>query len=331
MAFFGCRKQGSPGNFIDDRLVVLAEVTAGDSIEIPVGKTIRAGSGALIGFQKVNDATVILTETNRPSWMLQPNWSAQYSANPTTVFTSRRRFQADSTYTLEVRHPALGTATASTHIPLAPRVLSIDTATEMHEGKPVLAATVNWQDAGSGDHYYVVEALKELLRINTFFYYQGMRYSFDTQEGKILYERVKSTPAVQLLRDTVSLNKFLRLYLYTRDGAAANGRIDDLSNPFRRIFFAPDVAGIRAHSTRVYIDSQFFVSADGKQKGRVLLQLKSASRELYDYLFSYEQYKTEFGTLTTTQLSSPAGNISNGVGIFGGSAKRQQVFYFEKL
>ena len=67
------------------------------------------------------------------------------------------------------------------------------------------------------------------------------------------------------------------------------------------------------------------------QKGRILLQVKSASEELFDYLLVYEKYKTDFGTIATNQLTSPTGNVQNGLGIFGGSSKKQQTFYFDTL
>src|SRR6478735_6099935 len=62
-----CKKNFSSDQFEDDKLVVLAEITAGDSVKIPIGKTIKVENGNLIRFEKVNDATVSLTETNTMS------------------------------------------------------------------------------------------------------------------------------------------------------------------------------------------------------------------------------------------------------------------------
>src|SRR5256885_1743205 len=87
-----CRKNFSSNQFMDDKLVVLAEIIAGDSMKIPVGKTIKAGNGSLIRFEKVNDASVSIAEENGRSWMLQPNYSPQFVGNPTTIFTNRKHF-----------------------------------------------------------------------------------------------------------------------------------------------------------------------------------------------------------------------------------------------
>lgn len=324
-----CKKNFSSDQFEDDKLVVLAEVTAGDSIKIPIGKTIKVENGSLIRFEKVNDATVTITGTNTMSWVLTPNYSPQYATNPTSVFTNKNRFKSNTSYTIEINHPTLGLAKASTHIPPYPRLLSMDTASGKFNDKDVLAANISWKDSLDFEEYYIIEAVKELVKNNHFFIYQTRRYSYDNPQGKELYEKVKNTPGVKLLTDTVGLNKYTRLYLYTQDDQSENARIDKLTNPFRRIFFPDQAFNGQIYTTTVYIDKQFFV--DPKQKGRVRLQLKSVSKEFYNYLKLYEKYKTDFGSVPTNQLVSPSGNITNGLGIFGGSAKRDKVYYFDIL
>ncbi|WP_207515775.1 DUF4249 domain-containing protein [Longitalea luteola] len=324
-----CKKHFSSDQFEDDKLVVLAEITAFDSVKIPIGKTIKVENGSLIRFEKVNDATVTLTETNAMSWILQPNYSLQYANNPTSVFTSKKRFRANTTYKIEINHPTLGLVQASTHIPTFPRLITVDTASTDHNGKDLLSATITWKDSVDHEEYYIIEAVKEQVRNNHFFYYQGKRYSYDTQAGKAFYETIKNTPDVRILTDTVGLNKYTRLYLYTEDDQSDNARIDELTNPFRRIFFTDAMCNGTNYTTRVFIDKQFFV--DPRQKGRVRLQLKSVSRELYNYLKLYEKYKTDFGSVPANQLVSPTGNIEHGLGIFGGSAKRERIYYFDVL
>src|SRR3954447_11521355 len=95
-----CKKGFSSQQFVDDKIVVLAEISAADSIRIPVGKTIKAGGGNIIRFEKVNDATVVLTEEQLSSVVLQPNFAGQFASNPTTVFTTRRRFKSNTRYTV---------------------------------------------------------------------------------------------------------------------------------------------------------------------------------------------------------------------------------------
>ncbi|MBO9203120.1 MULTISPECIES: DUF4249 domain-containing protein [Niastella] len=324
-----CKKNFSSDQFEDDKLVVLAEITAQDSVKIPIGKTIKVENGSLIRFEKVNDATVTITEENAASWVLQPNYSQQFINNPTSVFTNKKRFKANTTYVLEINHPTLGVVKASTHIPTLPHLIATDSASTQYYDKDVLAVNITWKDSLDYDEFYIIEAVKEMVRNNHFYINQGKRYSYDTQAGKDFYETVKNTPGIRILTDTVGLNKYTRLNLYTEDGQSENAKLDKLTNPFRRIFFPDATFNGEYYKTTVYIDKQFFV--DPKQKGRVRLQLKSVNEELYKYLKLYEKYKTDFGSVPTNQLVSPTGNIVNGLGIFGGSAKREKIYYFDTL
>src|SRR5882724_5749051 len=122
-----CRKSLNTGQPIDDKLVVLAEITASDSMKIPIGKTIKVGGGGLISFEKVAEANVTITDQGNHKFVLQPSWSTQYAQNPTTVYTSRTRFRSNTTYFLEIKHPTLGIATATAFIPPLPYVTAIDT------------------------------------------------------------------------------------------------------------------------------------------------------------------------------------------------------------
>jgi hypothetical protein len=252
-----------------------------------------------------------------------------YASNPTSVFTNRKRFKANTSYTILIDHPTLGTVKATTFIPPLPTLKTVDTASDQFNGNNVMTATITWRDSVNKDEYYIIEVLKELLRIDHYFIYQGKRYNYDTPQGKEMYDKVKNTPGVRIQRDTVGLNKFTRINLYTQDNNSDNSHIDNLSNPFRRIFFTDDNFNGQLYTTKVYIDRQFFT--DPNNKGRIRLQLKSASKELFTYLEQYEKYKTDFGSVPTNQLVSPTGNIKNGLGIFGGSAKREKIYYFDTL
>jgi hypothetical protein len=324
-----CKKNFSSDQFEDGKLVVLAEITALDTVKIPIGKTIKVENGSLIRFEKVNDATVTITENNNASWILQPSYSQQYINNPTSVFTNRKRFKANTTYRIDINHPTLGLVSATTYIPTFPRLLGADTFSTQFNGKDVLGVSVTWKDSLDYKEYYIIEAVKELVKNNHFFIYQGKRYNYDEKSGKEFYETVKSTPGIRILTDTVGLNKFIRLDLFTEDDQSENAKIDKLTNPFRRIFYLDQPFNGELYNTNVYIDKQFFV--DPKQKGRVRFQLKSVSKDLYDYLKLYEKYKTDFGSVPTTQLVSPTGNVENGLGVFGGSAKRERLYYFDVL
>jgi hypothetical protein len=220
---------------------------------------------------------------------------------------------------------------ASTYIPPLPTVTALDTMTGTYQGKDVLTVNLSWKDAVDKDEYYIIEVLKQILKIEHYYYFHGVKYNYDTQAGLAFYNQVKDNPGVHLSRDTIAQNDFLRVNVYTADPNTDNAAIDALSNPFRRIFYKDNTFNGQTYSTKFYIDRQMFVSSDPTQQGRIRIQFKSASKELYEYLLAYEKYKTDFGSVPTGQLVSPSGNILNGLGIFGGSARRERIYYFDSL
>ena len=96
IAAASCKKSFSTDQFVEDRLVILSEISANDSIRIPVGKSIKVGNGNLIRFDKINDARVQLQEESGAWLMLNVNYSAQYASNPSSIYSSRRRIRANS-------------------------------------------------------------------------------------------------------------------------------------------------------------------------------------------------------------------------------------------
>jgi len=331
LAAAGCKKGFTSDQFEDDRLVILAEISAGDSVKIPVGKTIKVGNGNLLRFERVNDATVTLKEENSRTWILQPSFAWQFASNPTSVFTNRKRYKSNTIYSIEIKHPTMGVATATTRIPMFPKWTTVDTTTQEHESRNTLAVTINFQDPADKDDYYIVEGIKELLKPGKSFVYQGVRYDYYTTQGKALYDQVKNVPGVVLHNDTVSINKFLRLELYTEDVATENARLESLHNPFRRLFLTDKSFNGQSYTLKFYVDKQFFTATEPLHKGRVRIQFKAVSKELFDYLLDYEKYKTDFGSVPANQLPSPAGNVTNGLGILGGSARREKIYYFDRL
>lgn len=327
----GCKKNFFPDTDEDDKLVVLSEATAGDIVRIPVARTIRAGSGNLIQFEKINDATVVLSEENGGKWLLRADKSQQSESNPASIFYIRQFFKPNTSYTLEVSHPVLGHARAVTRIPDPVQVLKLDTSSELRQGKPVLQVKVTLKDLPDQVEGFVLEAVKQLLKIRKTFHYQGVKYDCDTEEGKKMYEQVKNDPAVKLDKDTIPLQKFLRLNLYSRDLNIENLKFDGSDNAFRRIFLSDVNFLNNRYELTFSVDKAFFVTDREEQKGRVLLQVKSASRELYKYLITYEKYKSDFGSIPANQLSSPAGNVQSGLGVFGGSTQVEKVWYFDEL
>jgi hypothetical protein len=224
-----------------------------------------------------------------------------------------------------------GTVTAQTTIPSPVRLSHFDTSGDIRYGAPVLKCRFTLTDSPGVSHYYVFEAVKQLVRLSHYFYWKGARYNYDKPEGKKLYDQVKNSPGVKLLRDTLASSIFNRLGIFTDDINVDNAQASSLDSPFRRIFLPGQLVSGQSYTTSFSIDRKYFTASDDSSRGRVLVQVKSVSSDLYNYLFWYEKYKSDIGSVPPGQLYSPPGNIQNGLGIFGGSAKREWVFYFDRL
>jgi len=330
MTNVACKKNFSSTDIVEDKTVILSEISSGDSVKIAVGRTFRIGNGGLVRFDKLNDAKVSIKEENGFSYILQPNFAPEYANNAATIYTARRRFRSNYKYSIEIKHATLGTATAKTFIPVLPSASFSDTATKNYAGKNVLSCKLVLNDVLAPDDLYMIEALKELLKVRHFFIYAGVRYDYDTPEGYSKYQTVKNL-GIQIRKDTVSQKKFLRINLYTADNLSENAFMDVLNNSFRRIFYDGARVNAATHSTVVYLDPTFFAATNTTEAGRIRLKIKRCSPELFKYLLSYEKYKTDFGNLPASLLAAPDGNIAGGVGLFAGSSQRERIFYFDKL
>ena len=326
-----CKKSPYPTNLVQNELVVLAEITAGSPLKIPVSKSIQVGNGGIISFDKVTTANVTVLPPKGNPIVCHLTSSTSYASDPASVYTSTFAPDYGTRYRLRVQDPVSGTVTAETTIPPRVHITAFDTSNTTRGALPVLAMHVQFDDPPDSVNQYVFEALKEVLQVKHLFTYQGKTYNYDTPSGHDLYEKVKGQPGVSLRRDTVSTNTFLRLELYTDDHNTDNARVSSLDSPFERIFLPDHVFNGQAYNETVYVDKSYFKAAGSQGPGRVLLMVKAASTELYNYLFWYEQYKSSIESLPPDQLYSPPGNINNGLGVFGGSSMRRWVYYFDAL
>jgi len=304
----GCKKNPYPNDSVNNQLVILTEISAGDSLKVPVSKSIQVGSGGIISFEKVSSAHVQLFRADGRSWLLKLNTSPDFANDPASIYTAPQRPHSGTTYSLQVQDPLSGTVTAKTTIPPLVRLTGFDTSSGVRAGVPVMNCSFTLVDSPGVDHYYVFEAVKQLVKI----------------------AHIKDSTGRIIRTDTIPRNTFLRLNLYTDDPNVANSQVSSLDSPFRRIFL-PSRVFSGTYTTGFSVDRKFFRDPQHASPGIVVIMVKSVSPELYNYLFYYEKYKLDIGSVPTGQLYSPPGNVVNGLGIFGSSSKRQWMYYFDDL
>src|SRR5258708_11032654 len=161
---FSCRKNVYPDLPKDNQLVILAEITAGDSLKIPVSKSIQVGSGGIISFEEVISASVLISRSSDGrSWKLRLNTSPDFSGNPASVYTGPQRPHYNTTYNLQVQDPLSGTVTAKTTIPAPVRLSRFDTIANSRYGFPTLKCRFTLTDSPGVNHYYVFETPTHLI------------------------------------------------------------------------------------------------------------------------------------------------------------------------
>ncbi len=330
-AILSCNKNSYESRQLTSQLVVLAEIDAGDTANIPISSTLPSGNGDSIVFGKLNSVVAGISGQDGSSESLTLNNAPDFISAPTAVYSGNLPFQYNTVYTLTATDPRLGTVVATTTIPNQFSVQQPETETDDLNGKSVFRFGFAINDAGDEKNYYIFEAVKQLVNIARYFYWQGVKYDYNLQSGYDLYQQVKNNSGVVLLYDTLLTHQYIRLNVYTKDNNTGNATMGSLDSPYRRIFITDSLFNGNTYETEFWISMDHFIAANPQETGIVQVQVKSVSRELYDYLIRYEKYKQDFGNFGVGGLASPPGNIQNGFGVFGGSARKQWSYYFDPL
>ena len=311
-----CNKNSVDNRQITGKMVVLTEITAGDTANIPIGSTLPAGNGDAIVFEKLNTVVANIYGQDGSAESLFLNNSPDFSSNPMAVYSGAMTLKYNTTYTLSATEPQLGTIAATTTIPNNFSVQQTETEMDDLNGKSVLRFGFNIHDAGGEKNYYIFEAVKQLVNISRYFYWQGIKYDYNLQQGYDLYQQVKNNTGVVLLRDTVLTHHYIRLNTNTKDNNTSNANMSSLDSPFRRIFITDSLFNGRDYESEIWIAIDHFIAADPQETGIVQVQVKSVSKELYDYLFQYEKYNQDFRYFSVSNLTSPVENVQNSFKVF---------------
>jgi len=326
-----CVKNSYNNRQQEDKLVVLTEIIAGDSANIPIGTTRPAGSGTAVNFQKLNDVQASIRSQDGASENLQLNITPDFISGPLAVYSGGSPFQYQTEYTLSASDPQRGTIEAKTTIPGDFTAHYLQSENDDLNGRPVFRFAFSIEDPADQKNNYIFEAVKQLVTISRYFFWQGQKYNYDETPGYNLFQQVKGNPGVVLLLDTLKTHQFIRLNVFTKDTRTANAAMGSTDSAYRRIFLNDSLFNGMKYETEILVARDHFKMANPQEIGIVQIQVKSVSKELYDYLLQYEKYNLDFGNFAVSNLVSPSGNIQNGFGIFGGSVKKQWSFYYDSL
>lgn len=325
----GCEQQlPLPKTNTVPRGVVYAELVANGTPEVRVGKS-KPVSGPYLdnGFQLVQDANVQLMDKN--GMVLETLSYVNDTTNPMSVYRGNTKLDAGKNYKLQVNIPTLKPISAMASIPPPFKVELLDTLRSLLNGRPVLRFHFTVYPLPGVKQYVVMEALKQSVEVDTTFMYQGMRYR--KSEHDTWYEEVKNSPNADARKDSFFLNDYLRIPCYTQDENADNNQVGGLNENYNSILFTQQGKPL---TTYFYLNATALSSNPTEADipvGRVLVYVKSVSKEYYDFLLTYEKVKRNPGLNSLIQAIQLRSNTTGGLGIVGGSYQKLYYLYYDKL
>jgi hypothetical protein len=324
----GCEQElPLPPNKALPRAVVYSELVANGIPEVRVGRSKPVGPGIDNGFQLIENAHVQLLDKN--GQLLEVLSYIKDANNVMGLYQGKTKLDAARNYKLQVDVPSLKTVTAMATIPPPFKVELLDTLRSLLNGRPVLRFHFTVYPLPGVKQYVVMEALKQSVAVDTTFIYQGVTYRKSEQPE--LYEQVKNTPGINAKKDSFYLNDYLRIPCYTQDENADNNQVGGLNENYNSILFTQVGKPL---TTYFYINATALSTNPAEAiapVGRVLVYVKSVSKEYYDFLLTYEKVKRNPGLNSLIQAIQLKSNAVGGLGIVGGSYQKLYYLYYDKL
>ncbi|MFY0256235.1 DUF4249 family protein [Chitinophaga sp. 30R24] len=324
----GCEQElPVPSNNISPREVVYSELVANNVAEVRVGKSKPIVPGVDNNFDLVNNAQVQLMDKN--GQLLETLLYVNDSSNAMSLYRGKMTLDAGKAYKVQVDVPGLKTVTATAPIPPPFRVELLDTLRTLLNGRPVLRFHFTVSPIPGVRQYVVMEALKQSIILDTLFTWQGIRYR--KSEHPALYDQVKDQPEVDITKDSIYQNDYLRIPCYTQDEDADNNQIGGLNENYNSILFTQQGKPL---TTYFYINATALSSSPAEAiapVGRVLVYVKSVSVDYYNFLLTYEKVKRNPGLNSLIQAIQIRSNTQGGLGIVGGSFQKVYSLYYDTL
>ena len=323
LVLWGCEDElPLPASGTAGKLVLLGELVAGETFSIRVGQSASMTAGATVHIPE--GVVLTVSDEDGGAWTLAGVRDDLSESLRTVSLTANPAIHAGGRYTLTALHPALGAASAVVNIPQQFAAMLTDTAHVQHAGAPVLRATIRIDDA-PGDHYYVIEAVKQPMSVTHEFFFGG-RWR-DVTLDPFVYDSLRTAGASFPERgDTTFSARSSRIFLYTDDAATEN-LLNGSTAPvaYRRVLLSDRTFAGRAYTTTVAVRRDAFVAFYPEDRGRVRLQVKSVPKEYFDFLARYERYVPE----AAAEPDALQGGVAGGYGAVGGAARVEWVWVFD--
>ncbi|RFS18887.1 DUF4249 domain-containing protein [Chitinophaga silvatica] len=309
------------------RAVVYSELIAGTTPEVRVGRSKAVGPGIDNAFVFTTDAIVQLQDRN--GGLIETLTYSPDSSNVMGLYVGKSTIDPGKNYKLQVTVPELKPVNAMATIPPPFKVELLDSVRTLLNGRPVLRFHFTVSPIPGVKQYIVMEALKQSVITDTSFTYKGARYR--KSEHRSWFDEVKNKPEADIRKDSIFQNDYLRIPCYTQDETADNNQIGGLNENYNSILFTQNGKPL---TTDFYINATALSSNPTEAIapiGRVLVYVKSVSKEYYDFLLTYEKVKRNPGLNSLIQAIQLRSNAIGGLGVVGGSYQKLYYLYYDKL
>ncbi|MBC9933456.1 DUF4249 family protein [Chitinophaga qingshengii] len=310
------------------RAVVYSELVAGRKAEMRVGKSKPVGPDINNYFEPVTNATAQLLGAD--SQLLEQLHYVKDTSTNMAFYRGNTRIDANKTYYIQVKVPDTKDVTARTTIPPLIKVELQDSLRTTLNGRDVLRFHFNIQaPPANGKQFIVMEALKQLAQLDTIFTYRNVRYR--VRDRRALFNQVKNEPGVTFVKDTLYLNSYLRIPVYTQDENADNNQVGGLNENYNSILFTQRGKPL---NTQFYINATALTAGSTEVEppiGRVLVNVKSVTQEYYDFLLTYEKVRRNPGLNSLIQAIQIRSNAIGGLGVIGGCSQVAYYLYYDNL
>jgi hypothetical protein len=309
----------------NQKIVLLGELVAGDSMRIRAGMSTVIQSGAMMNEELIQNLSINIKDEANNTTQLSGAEDDLSITEHTVSFSSGRLIQADNKYEVIANHAELGTASANVIIPNPFNANITDTLSTEYNGESCLQVNIQIND-NTEKNFYVVEVLQQPFSVESAFFFNGQWLK--TSENFSLYDSlINAGVTVEEKLDSFYTQMLNRITFYTTDAQSEHLLNGNSKTLCRRFLLYDKSFNGSTHLTSILLPKSQLNPFPGSGL-RTLIQVKSVAEDYFLYLKGYEQYDPFSGFSNTNSPVRLTGNITNGVGMIGGVFKREFTYQF---
>ncbi len=311
------------------RMVLLGELSAGDSLNLRLGQSVPVTQSTQGLLQWPADLEAKSYQGTQLLSQCRPHPDAFTDTLGTLAVQDAARTYAGVSYKIQVTGSGFPDIEALVRVPSPFVAALIDTQTVRYNGLKALQLTFRIYDRGGEKNQYAFEAVRRGMKVQGTFEYGGSRYDialyytlYDSlrQAGQRPSSNIKVTPS-----QTAE-----RLTTFTTDGATENIKLATALSPARRVLLEDATFAGGTHDLTVLVDKSRFTGSAPYDLGQITFYVKSVSEDYFTYLRAYETFTPATSGGFLAQPVRIEGNVKGGYGVVGGVFSVPFPYVFEQ-